>query len=138
MKQFALVLGLGLVLIMTVVACDTSQQNGQAMKEGESANGAAPAGETALTTSAKSAGQEENNTGVDHYAQGHWDVAEGHFRKAVEADKKLPEAHFNLALSLDKLGKHSEATDHFKHAADLAPDNPKIADSKILKAHVGM
>ena len=52
-------------------------------------------------------------------------------------DGKLAEAHYNLALSLDKLGKHEEATTHFKKAAELAPKNPKIVDSPILKKHIG-
>ncbi len=76
--------------------------------------------------------------GIKHYDQGHWGVAEEHFREAVKANENLAEAHYDLALALDKLGRHKEATQHFKKALDLAPDNPKIAESKILKAHLGM
>jgi len=95
-----------------------------------------PQAEGALMAPAGVAGVVENNEGVDHYQQGHWDVAQEHFTKAVAANAALPEAHYNLALALDKLGNHGEATNHFKKALELAPDNPKIADSKILKAHV--
>lgn len=83
------------------------------------------------------AGAAENNEGADHYQQGHWDVAQEHFTKAVAANADLAEAHYNLALALDKLGNHSEATNHFKKALELAPANPQIAGSKILQAHVG-
>jgi len=33
---------------------------------------------------------------------------------------------------------HEEATDAFKQAAALAPKNPAITDSSILKKHLGM
>ena len=80
----------------------------------------------------------DNDEGVGHYKQGHWDVSEGHFRKAVKADPNLAEAHYNLGLALDKMGKHDEATTEFKKAAELAPANPAIKDSAILKKHIAM
>lgn len=91
----------------------------------------------ALMVAAEVPGAAENNEGVNHYQQQHWDKAQEHFAKAVEANANLAEAHYNLALALDKLEKHPEATDHFKKALELAPDNPMIAGSKILQAHVG-
>lgn len=94
--------------------------------------------ETALMAPASSAGRADNDEGVGHYRQGHWDVAEGHFRKALKADAKLAEAHFNLGLSLDKMGKHEDATAAFKKAAELAPTRVAIKDSPILKKHLGM
>lgn len=60
--------------------------------------------------------------------------------EAPSANGTLAEAHYNLdnlALALDKLGKHGEATAHFKMALELAPEDPKIRDSGILKTHVG-
>jgi tetratricopeptide (TPR) repeat protein len=91
----------------------------------------------ALMVAAEGPGAAENNEGVNHYQQEHWDKAKEHFSKAVEANANLAEAHYNLALALDKLDKHAEATDHFKKALELAPDNQMIAGSKILQAHVG-
>ena len=92
----------------------------------------------AISVSSEVAGGPHNRDGIGHFKEGHWDIAETHFRKAIEANPELAEAHYNLALSLDKLGNHGDATKHFKKALDLAPDNPKIKDSKILMAHVGM
>lgn len=94
--------------------------------------------ETALMAPAGSAGRADNDEGVGHYRQGHWDVAEGHFRKALKADANLAEAHFNLGLSLDKMDKHGDATAAFKKAAELAPTKIAIKESPILKKHLGM
>ena len=93
--------------------------------------------EGALLATEGAAGAGENAEGINHFQQGHWDVAQEHFNKAVAANADLPEAHYNLALALDKLGNHGEATNHFKMALSLAPDDPRIKDSGILKAHVG-
>ena len=82
-------------------------------------------------------GAAENDEGVNHYQQGHWDVAQEHFNKALATNADLPEAHYNLALALDKLGNHGGATEHFKTALNLAPEDPRIKDSRILNAHVG-
>ena len=90
----------------------------------------------ALSAPAGSAGAAANAEGIEHFAQGHWDVAEKHFREAVAADDKLAEAHYNLALALDNQDRHKEATTEFDRALQLAPDNPSIADSGILKAHL--
>lgn len=128
MKQIALSLGLGFVLFTLVVACGDSGKYG----------GGAPAPGSALMSPAGSAGRMENDEGVGHYKQGHWDVAEGHFRKALQADATLAEAHYNLGLALDKMSKHDEATTAFKKAVELAPGNPAIKDSEILKKHISM
>ncbi len=101
-----------------------------------------PAGEMAKIEGALMApegapGASDNAEGVKHFEQGHWDVAKEHFDKALAANAKLAEAHYNLALALDKMGDHGEATNHFKTALELAPEDPRIKDSGILQAHVG-
>jgi Flp pilus assembly protein TadD len=95
----------------------------------------AAAADIALMAPASSPGGAANNEGVSHAQQSHWDVAEAHFLKALEADPKLAEAQFNLGLALDKLGKHDEAKSAFMKAAELAPGNTKITESPILKRH---
>jgi len=79
----------------------------------------------------------QNDEGVNHLQQGHWDVSAEHFRKSIATASNLAEAHFNLALALDAMEKHPEATEEFKKAKELAPNNPKIAENEILKKHLG-
>jgi Tfp pilus assembly protein PilF len=126
-KQISLELSLILACLIAVVACDSG-------KPAVTTSGSA---DTALMSPASSPGRADNDEGVGHYKQGHWDVATDWFTKAVKADANLAEAHYNLALSLDKMGKHEDATAAFKKAADLAPANPAIKDSPILKKHLG-
>lgn len=91
----------------------------------------------ALMAPQDTAGSKENQEGVAHFEQGHWDAAQDHFLNALAVNPDLAEAHYNIALTLDKLGKHGEATEHFQVALDLAPNDPRIQDSSILKAHLG-
>ncbi len=90
-----------------------------------------------LSAPASSPGQTENALGITHFNQKHWDIAAGHFNKAIEADPTLAESHYNLAVSLDKMGNHGAATISFRKAAELAPNNNEITQSTILKQHVG-
>jgi len=125
MKHLTGLFWLALALCLVVVACESKKE------------GAKPVGDAALMSPAGSAGRMDNDEGVGHYKQGHWDVAEGHFRKAIKADDKLAEAHYNLGLTLDKIGKHEEATASFKKAAEFASASSGIKDSVILKEHIG-
>ena len=76
--------------------------------------------------------------GNDHFSQGHFDVAKKHYMEAEKADPKAAEAHYNLALALDKLGDHKGATAHFKQALELGKNNPEIQNSGILHGHLKM
>ncbi len=77
-----------------------------------------------------------NDEGIAHYNQGHFDVALQHFEGASKAAPKMGEGCFNEALALDKLGKHADATKHFKSAQKNANGNKAILESAILNAHV--
>jgi Tfp pilus assembly protein PilF len=90
----------------------------------------------ALKTAAGSKAETHNNEGIEHYNQQHWDVAKKHFMEAVKSDPSSAEAHYNLALALDKSGDHKTAIDHFHKAKDLGKDNAEIQESEILKAHL--
>jgi len=76
--------------------------------------------------------------GIEHYDQGHFDVALKHFMAGAKEDPQSAEAHYDVALALDKTGDHKTATEHFKTAYDLGKNNPDIQNSGILKAHLKM
>jgi Flp pilus assembly protein TadD len=61
--------------------------------------------------------------------------AEQAFREAIVADSMLAEAHYNLALTLDRTGHQDEAKKHYIEAANLAPGNKVIWDSPPLRQH---
>jgi len=91
-----------------------------------------------LHTQKGSAATKHNEEGIKHYTAGHWDVAKEHFIDSVMADPKSAEAHYNVALVMDKLGDHAGATEHFKMAKDLGKHNSEIQNSAVLKAHLKM
>ncbi|TLY26836.1 MAG: tetratricopeptide repeat protein [Nitrospirae bacterium] len=125
MKQGSLSAGLIIGVLSLLIACESKKE------------AAKPVGDAALMSPAGSAGRVENDEGVGHYKQGHWNMAEGHFRKAIAVDPKLVEGRYNLGLTLDKMGKHEDATASFKIVVELAPPNSPIKDSVILKEHIG-
>jgi Flp pilus assembly protein TadD len=63
--------------------------------------------------------------------------AEQAFRQAIVADAGLAEAHYNLALALDRSGRKDEAKKHYIEAANLAPGNKVIWDSPPLRQQTG-
>ncbi len=152
MKQQGFAVVLLALIVGFIGGCDSSKVSESSKSEltatEEGATSAEASGEAtmemakvetepmALSATEKTVGAKDNNEGVTHYQQSHWDVAQEHFQKAITANAKLAEAHYNLALTLDKLGNHAEATTHFKTALKLGSDIPAIKDSGILQAHV--
>jgi Flp pilus assembly protein TadD len=118
------------MVVGSVIGCDSGQSGYGTKKAGRTAD--AP-----LVAPASSAARMENDEGVGHYQQGHWDVAMEHYQKAAKADPTSAVVQYNVALTLDKMGKHEDATASFKKALELAPNDPAIKDSEILKKHVG-
>lgn len=78
-----------------------------------------------------------NLQGIRAYQQERWDEARRHFEAAVKASPDLAEPHYNLALTLHQLGDHQAATEQFKKAAELDPNNDTIRDSPLYQRHVG-
>lgn len=134
------------VSLLFIAGCDSRPSSEGAVKEAStdkmaektgSKEGVAPVTAVGLLVApATSLGRATNDEGVDLGQQGHWDVAEKSFRKAIETDDSLAEAQFNLGVALDKLGKHEEAAKALKKATELAPTNRLITESEIVKKHV--
>jgi Tfp pilus assembly protein PilF len=91
-----------------------------------------------LKAAAGSKAESHITSGIEHYGKGHWDVAKKHFSEAEKADPQSAEAHYDLALVLDKSGDHKGATEHFQRAQTLGKDNMEIQQSEILKKHLKM
>ncbi len=58
-----------------------------------------------------------------------WAGASQAYQSAIGAQPDMAEAHYNLAVSLDRMGKKDEAKKHYFTAANLAPGNKVIWDS---------
>ena len=91
-----------------------------------------------LKAAAGSKAESHIAAGIEHYGKGHWDVAKKHFSEAEKADPQSAEAHYDLALALDKAGDHKGAVQHFQRAQTLGKDNMEIQQSEILKKHLKM
>ena len=62
-----------------------------------------------------------------------WAGASQAYQAAVGQQADLAEAHYNLAVTLDRMGKTAEAKKHYVTAANLAPGNKLIWDSPPLR-----
>ena len=81
---------------------------------------------------------QRNLEGIKSYNDGDWHTARTRFELAIQTDPRLPEAHFNLALTLHKLGDHGQARTHFRIAGELAPDNTEIVSTSVYRNHLGL
>jgi len=131
MRPVSLVVGGALFVLLITAPCD-SRTPSKDTKPHQALVGS----QEALRAPDTSPGHADNAEGIEHYEQGQWDLAAHHFRRATLADPALAEAHFNLALTMDKLGKPHDARAAFKKAVELAPDDQRIKDASILKQYI--
>jgi Flp pilus assembly protein TadD len=69
------------------------------------------------------------------YTSGKWTEAKAAFVSIIAAQPSLAEAHYNLALTLDRLGDGNAARQHYMEAANLAPGNKVIWDAPPLRRY---
>ncbi|MBI5853736.1 MAG: tetratricopeptide repeat protein [Nitrospirae bacterium] len=81
---------------------------------------------------ARPAAAKHNEEGIAAHNQGQLAAARQHFEAAVQANRTLAEAHYNLGMVLYKMGDEGEANPHFMEAANLAPGNEVIWSSPPL------
>ncbi len=127
-----------LVLICFALGCYGDYGEKKASKTSDSGDSAVslPEGPLALPEGANAEANMHNEEGISHYKEGHYDIALKHFREASAIDTSTGEVHFNEAISLDRLGDHGGATEHFKVARQKANGSALILESKILLNHV--
>ena len=70
-------------------------------------------------------------------AQRNWVEAKQAYLAAIQADPGVAEAHYNLALALERLGEKAEARKHYVAAANLAPGNRVIWNAPPLRKFDG-
>lgn len=61
--------------------------------------------------------------GARYYHNGNYDIARERLERALELDPKLAEAHYTLALTYEKLENPRLATEHYREAVRVAPNN---------------
>lgn len=64
-----------------------------------------------------------------------WVAARQMYLDTIQADPTLAEAHYNLALALERAGEKAEARKHYVAAANLAPGNKIIWDAPPLRKY---
>ncbi len=64
-----------------------------------------------------------------------WPAAKAQYEAALKAQPAMAEAHYNLAVTLERLGDQKAAYDHYIKAANLAPGHKIIWNSPPLRKH---
>ena len=74
--------------------------------------------------------------GGAHARAGRWAEAERAFREARRLDASHPDYAFNLAVSLDRQGRHQAALDYYREAVTLARDQQAHFDPAALQRRI--
>ena len=88
----------------------------------------APAGTSAVVS-------QRLEEGNQLFAKRDWAGAKQVYLATIQTDPTVAETHYNLALTLDRLGEKVEARKHYVAAANLAPGNKVIWDAPPLRKY---
>ena len=75
------------------------------------------------------------NNGVSQFNSGQLNKALTQFQGALKTNPRSAVAHYNLALTYNRMGQSDKATKHFQEAEKLGRGNPFIRHSSILKQY---
>jgi|GEM_PF-1227184 len=70
------------------------------------------------------------SAGVQAYRQGNFKAAAGYFRQSISKDMANANAHYYLALALDKLGKPEEAAVEYAYVVSKSREQALVAYAK--------
>lgn len=76
------------------------------------------------------------DSGVTQFNQGQLNNALTHFKAALKTNPRSAVAHYNLALTFNRMGQTVNAKKHFQKAQKFGRVNPFIQNSHILKQHI--
>lgn len=88
----------------------------------------APAGTYAVVS-------QQLEQGNQLFRQQDWTGARQVYLATIQAEPTLAEAHYNLALTLERLKEKVQARKHYVEAANLAPGNRVIWDAPPLRKY---
>jgi tetratricopeptide (TPR) repeat protein len=80
--------------------------------------------------------KEHNQLGIASWNTGLYEEAFLHFLATSKVNASVAEVYFNIAISLDKIGKTGDAIAHFWIARDLAEEGSPLLDSPILNTYL--
>jgi len=72
-----------------------------------------------------------NIYGVINNVLGNWNQSVICFSKAIKIDPAYADAHYNLGIAMDSLGRLEESIFSYTKAIELRPDRPKLYDGLI-------
>lgn len=79
-----------------------------------------------------------NTRGLALFHKGMLEAAEAAFRRSVELEPGMAQAHNNLGLALGKLGRAEEATDAFERALEISPELATALNNLGFLCHEAM
>lgn len=77
-----------------------------------------------------------NREGIDHFLSRDFEKSLRYFQEALRLDPKRGILLYNEAITLDRLGRHKEATIKFEQAKHHARGNELILGSPVLQTHL--
>ena len=89
-----------------------------------------PAGDPSRLPEAEREAQRNREAGEVYYGSKNYRGSESRFREALRYEPADPVATFELAESLEKLGRRAEARDFYQTYLSILPDGPSAARAK--------
>jgi len=93
--------------------------------------------ELRMAAEARAEAAECNVRGMALFHRGAFEAGEASFRRAIELDAGMAEAHNNLGLALSRLGRPDEAVGSFERALEIRPDLAAALNNLGFMMHEG-
>ncbi len=81
------------------------------------------------TKDGQSLAEVHTQLGLEYMREGMYEASLENFKKALQADQKLPAAHTSIALLYERIGELSLADTHYAKAYKLKPDDASLLNN---------